>query len=76
MWWTGLGLSDERAFWSGMGTQTVKTNVIECAECIERLVKLNSDSVDLVFADPPYNLQLGGVLSRPDHTHVNAVDED
>jgi DNA modification methylase len=59
-----------------MGTQTVKTNVIECGECIERLAKLDSGSVDLVFADPPYNLQLGGVLSRPDHTHVDAVKED
>ena len=54
----------------------MKTNVIECGECIERLAKLDSDSVDLVFADPPYNLQLGGVLSRPDHTHVDAVEED
>ena len=76
MRWTGSSLSDESAFWSGMGTQTVKTNVIECGECIERLAKLDSDSVDLVFADPPYNLQLGGVLSRPDHTHVDAVEED
>ena len=76
MWWTGSSLSDEPAFWSGMGTQTVKTNVIECGECIERLAKLDSGSVDLVFADPPYNLQLGGVLSRPDHTHVDAVEED
>ena len=72
----GSSLSDKPAFWSGMGTQTVKTNVIECGECIERLAKLDSGSVDLVFADPPYNLQLGGVLSRPDHTHVDAVDED
>ena len=68
--------SDGPAFWSGMGTQTVKTNVIECGECIARLAKLDSGSVDLVFADPPYNLQLGGALSRPDHTHVDAVDKD
>ncbi len=68
--------SDGPAFWSGMGTQTVKTNVIECGECIARLAKLDSGSVDLVFADPPYNLQLGGALSRPDHTRVDAVDND
>ena len=54
----------------------MKTNVIECGECIEKLAKLDSGSVDLVFADPPYNLQLGGVLSRPDHTHVDAVEEE
>ncbi|MDE1901223.1 MAG: site-specific DNA-methyltransferase [Alphaproteobacteria bacterium] len=33
-------------------------------------------SVDAVFADPPYNLQLGGDLLRPDHSHVDAVDDD
>ncbi len=54
----------------------MKTNVIECGECIARLARLDSGSVDLVFADPPYNLQLGGTLSRPDHTHVDAVDKD
>ena len=54
----------------------MKTNVIECGECIEKLAKLDNGSVDLVFADPPYNLQLGGVLSRPDHTHVDAVEEE
>ncbi len=54
----------------------MKTNVIEYGDCIEKLAKLATGSVDLVFADPPYNLQLGGVLSRPDHTHVDAVDED
>ena len=33
-------------------------------------------SVDLVFADPPYNLQLQGDLKRPDHSKVDAVDDD
>ena len=33
-------------------------------------------SVDLVFADPPYNLQLGGDLLRPDNSKVDAVDDD
>ena len=36
---------------------------------------LPSASVDLVFADPPYNLQLGGDLSRPDGSHVDAVTD-
>ena len=35
-----------------------------------------SDSVDLVFADPPYNLQLEGGLSRPDQSLVDGVDDD
>ena len=33
-------------------------------------------SVDLVFADPPYNLQLGGELHRPDNSRVDGVDDD
>ena len=33
-------------------------------------------SVDLVFADPPYNLQLQGDLHRPDNSRVDAVDDD
>ena len=36
---------------------------------------LPTDSVDMVFADPPYNLQLGGDLSRPDGSHVDAVTD-
>ena len=32
-------------------------------------------SVDLVFADPPYNLQLEGALTRPDQSLVDAVDD-
>jgi modification methylase len=37
---------------------------------------LPAASVDLVFADPPYNLQLEGELSRPDQSRVDAVDDD
>ena len=38
--------------------------------------KLPADCVDLVFADPPYNLQLQGDLKRPDDSKVDAVDDD
>jgi len=38
--------------------------------------KLPAGSVDLVFADPPYNLQLKGDLKRPDESHVDAVNND
>lgn len=44
-------------------------------DCIERLRELPDASVDLVFADPPYNLQLGGDLNRPDGSHVDAVTD-
>jgi site-specific DNA-methyltransferase (adenine-specific) len=45
-------------------------------DCVEILTKLPSNSVDLVFADPPYNLQLKQDLWRPNRTHVKAVTED
>ena len=38
--------------------------------------RLPAGSVDLVFADPPYNLQLKGDLKRPDESHVDAVNND
>jgi modification methylase len=44
-------------------------------ECIEAMAALPERSVDLVFADPPYNLQLGGDLLRPDNSRVDAVDD-
>jgi modification methylase len=45
-------------------------------DCITELEKLPAGSVDLVFADPPYNLQLEGKLTRPDQSEVDAVDND
>tara|TARA_R110000744_G_scaffold36034_3_gene83161 strand:- start:40625 stop:41704 length:1080 start_codon:yes stop_codon:yes gene_type:complete len=45
-------------------------------ECVEVMKSLPDASVDLVFADPPYNLQLGGDLHRPDNSKVDAVDND
>jgi len=44
-------------------------------DCIAEMAALPEKSVDLVFADPPYNLQLGGDLLRPDNSKVDAVDE-
>jgi modification methylase len=45
-------------------------------DCLERMAGLPEASVDLVFADPPYNLQLGGNLHRPDNSRVDGVEED
>ena len=45
-------------------------------DCIAHMRSLPAASVDLIFADPPYNLQLGGDLSRPDGSHVDAVTDD
>ena len=44
-------------------------------DCVEAMRQLPDASVDLVFADPPYNLQLGGDLARPDGSHVDAVTD-
>lgn len=44
-------------------------------DCIERMRELPAEAVDLVFADPPYNLQLRGTLHRPDNSLVDAVDD-
>ncbi len=45
-------------------------------DCVAAMRTLPDNSVDLVFADPPYNLQLGGDLNRPDGSHVDAVTDD
>src|SRR5215468_3403168 len=45
-------------------------------DCVAQMAALPAASVDLVFADPPYNLQLKGDLKRPDDSRVEAVDDD
>src|SRR5215831_3651451 len=55
---------------------SVETNRILSGDCIAEMAKLPAESVDLVFADPPYNLQLQGDLKRPDDSRVDAVDDD
>ncbi|WP_297769453.1 site-specific DNA-methyltransferase [uncultured Roseovarius sp.] len=50
-------------------------NTIIAGDCIEVMNSLPEASVDLIFADPPYNLQLKGDLHRPDNSQVDAVDD-
>ncbi|MDI7861404.1 site-specific DNA-methyltransferase [Rhizobiaceae bacterium n13] len=45
-------------------------------DCVAALEALPNHSVDAIFADPPYNLQLGGILHRPDQSLVDAVDDE
>ena len=45
-------------------------------DCVAALEALPDQSVDVIFADPPYNLQLGGMLTRPDQSLVDAVDDE
>lgn len=44
-------------------------------DCTEIMNSLPPGSVDMIFADPPYNMQLKGELHRPDHSRVDAVDD-
>jgi modification methylase len=55
--------------------QTLPLNTILAGDCIEQMLALPEASIDLIFADPPYNLQLKGTLHRPDNSMVDAVDD-
>ena len=50
-------------------------NTILEGDCINAMNSLPEASIDLIFADPPYNLQLKGALHRPDNSKVDAVDD-
>ncbi|NJR20206.1 MAG: site-specific DNA-methyltransferase [Hyphomonadaceae bacterium] len=50
-------------------------NQILIGDCVELMNALPAGSVDMIFADPPYNLQLGGNLTRPDNSKVDGVDD-
>jgi modification methylase len=55
--------------------QAVPANRVLVGDCLEELARLPDASVDLVFADPPYNLQLERELLRPNNTVVDGVDD-
>ena len=57
------------------GPTGLPLNQILSGDCIEVMRSLPAESVDLIFADPPYNLQLRGDLHRPDNSKVDAVDD-
>src|SRR5437016_7169803 len=56
--------------------QTAAAGRILVGDCVAEMAALPAASVDLVFADPPYNLQLQRDLKRPDDSRVDAVDDD
>jgi len=57
-----------------MDIQKFKNKILN-ANCINELKKVPEKSFDLIFADPPYNLQIGKKLKRPDDTEVNGVKD-
>ena len=48
---------------------------IIAGDCVKQMEALPEASIDMIFADPPYNLQLEGALHRPNNTKVDAVEE-
>jgi len=56
-------------------TASLEKDVIYGGDCVEVMNGLPENSVDLIFADPPYNLQLGGELHRPDNSRVDGVED-
>ena len=61
---------------SGPANSDLPIDTVIEGDCVKAMQALPSESIDLVFADPPYNLQLGGDLHRPDNSKVDAVDND
>ncbi len=59
-----------------MGDKSCIKDQIIGGDCIDVMAKLPAETVDLIFADPPYNLQLSGNLRRPNNSMVMGVDED
>ena len=57
-----------------MRSQTLKNKIIN-GDSLKELKKIPEETFDLIFADPPYNLQLKKELSRPDRSKVSAVDD-
>ncbi|GMO58932.1 MAG: adenine-specific DNA-methyltransferase CcrM [Rickettsiales bacterium] len=53
----------------------MKLNTIINGDCIQELKKIPDNSIDLVFADPPYNMQLKNELYRNNGTKVDGVDD-
>ncbi len=51
-------------------------NAVIEGDCLDQMALLPDGMVDLVFADPPYNLQLSGELHRPDNSRVDGVEAD
>jgi len=61
-----------------MGTRAAAGTELDTVivdDCVAAMARLPAGSVDLVFADPPYNLQLAGELHRPDNSRVDGVED-
>jgi modification methylase len=59
-----------------MTTGTLPLDTVIAGDCVAEMGRLPAESIDLVFADPPYNLQLSGDLRRPNNSRVDGVDDE
>lgn len=57
-------------------TSPLPLDQILIGDCVALMGELPAASVDMIFADPPYNLQLSQELRRPDASKVDAVDDE
>src|SRR5215510_11211377 len=57
------------------GRRVLAREHVLAGDCLDELRRIPDGSVDLVFADPPYNLQLASELLRPNNTRVDGVDD-
>src|SRR6266576_512764 len=69
------GISPARSVTPGPGSALPLDEIIN-GDCTEEMARLPPESIDLVFADPPYNLPLQASLSRPDQSLVDGVNDD
>ncbi|MBV8686266.1 MAG: site-specific DNA-methyltransferase [Alphaproteobacteria bacterium] len=70
-----VDLAERRGSRAAPGAALPLDQIIE-SDCIAAMAALPAGSIDMIFADPPYNLQLGGDLFRPEGGRVDAVDDD
>jgi len=72
----GLGKTDSKVRSKAGSSTKAGTDQVLIGDCVEIMNGLEEASVDMVFADPPYYLQLAGDLMRPNNTRVDGVDDD
>src|SRR6476469_6739310 len=58
-----------------VSSKAIERGRVLIGDCVAEMAALPAESVDLVFADPPYNLQLQGDLKRPDDSRVDSVND-
>ncbi len=59
-----------------MTKTTLPLNQILPGDAVQVMNRLPEKSIDLIFADPPYNMQIKGNLTRPDFSRVEGVDDE